>query len=105
MGKYGMIKKEFKFLEEMYGFKVCMKQKHGSYYYIIWTNSIINIMVLYDEQDEDNPSIRIYDSESFIFDATEHKSEFLIAGVTPREKIHAASNWLKESIAAKKIVF
>lgn len=59
MGKYAMLKKEFEFLEKVYGFEKVLKQKHGAYYYITWTNSNINIMVIYDEQVEVPISIRI----------------------------------------------
>ena len=45
MGRYATLKKEFEFLAETYGFKIYLKQKHGAYYYIIWTNSNKNIMI------------------------------------------------------------
>lgn len=104
MGRYATLKKEFEFLAKIYGFKICLKQKHGAYYYIIWTNSNKNIMVLYDEQVEDPLRIRIYDSDSFSFDAVEYKNEFAQSIGTPREKIHRASEWLKNAIADKSII-
>lgn len=104
MGRYTILKKEFEFLAKIYGFKIFLKQKHGAYYYIVWTNSNINIMVLYDEQDDDPLSIRIYDSDSFSFDAVEYKYEFAQSGGTPREKIRCAAEWLKNAIADKIII-
>ena len=77
MGKYSVLKKEFEFLVKIYGFKIVLRQKHGAYYYIIWTNLTKNIMVLYDEQVENPVSIRVYDSDSFSFDAIEYKEEFM----------------------------
>ena len=96
MGRYAMLKKEFEFLKKVYGFKIFLKQKHGAYYYITWTNSNINIMVIYDEQVENPISIRIYDSDSFGFDAIEYKDEFEQRIGTPREKIRSAAEWLKK---------
>lgn len=99
MRRYAMLKKEFGFLKRIYGFEICLKQKHGAYYYIVWTNSIINIMVLYDEQVDVPLSIRIYDSDSFSFDAVEYKSEFAQRVGAPLEKIRCAAKWLKNAIA------
>ncbi len=45
MGRYVTLKKEFEFLANMYGFEICLKQKHGAYYYVVWTNSNKNIIV------------------------------------------------------------
>lgn len=105
MGRYATLKKEFEFLAKMYGFKIRLKQKHGSYYYIIWTNSNKDIMVLYDEQVEDSLSIRVYDADSFgIDDADEYKNEFPQGIGTPREKIRYASAWLKAAIADGRII-
>lgn len=104
MGRYATLKKEFEFLAKIYGFKIRLKQKHGSYYYIIWTNSNKNIMVLYDEQAKDPLSIRIYDVDSFSFDAVEYKNEFTQRIGTPREKIRCASEWLRGAIADKCII-
>lgn len=109
MGKYTMIKKEFEFLKELYGFKISMGQKHGSYYYIVWTNSIVDIMVLYDDcVDESavNPiRIRVNDSRlpGTIVDAIEYQNEFALESGTPRERIHCASEWLKSAIADRTI--
>ena len=104
MGRYATLKKEFEFLAKIYGFEICLKQKHGAYYYIVWTNSNKNIMVLYDEQVEEPLSIRIYDSDSFSFDAVEYKNEFEQRSGSPREKIRRAAEWLKNAIADKSIV-
>lgn len=97
MGRYAMLKKEFKFLAKVYGFKICMKQKSGSYYFIEWTNPNKNIMVLYDEQDEVPLTIRIYDADSLGFDAAEYKNEFTQTG-KPRENIRSAAEWLRSAI-------
>ncbi len=104
VGRYAMIKKEFRFLSEKYGFKIHMKQKRGAYYYIVWTNMHVNIMVLYDEQvDEhvENPvRIRVYDADSLgtVYDAVEYQDEFFFDFRSPRERIRSASDWLKISI-------
>lgn len=103
MGRYGVLKKEFEFLEKIYGFEVCLKQKQGSYCFIVWTNSKINIMVIYDEQSEDPLSIRIYDSNSFSFDAVEYKDEFAEYG-KPKIKIRLVAEWLKNAIVKGDIV-
>lgn len=83
-----------------------MKQKHGAYYYIEWTNSNINIMVLYDERIEDPVKIRIYGADSLgaVFDAVEYKNEFVLKTGSPRERIHYASEWLRNAIAEKIIM-
>ena len=104
MRKYAMIKKEFNFLSEIYGFKIYMKQKYGAYYYITWTNSNTDIMVLYDEQVEIPLSIRIYDADSFGFDAEEYKDEFVQNKRNPLETIRRAAEWLKNAIADKSII-
>ena len=99
MGRYATLKNEFDFLAKTYGFKIRLKQKRGAYYYIVWTNQNKNIMVIYDEQDEVPLSIRIYDADSFSFDAVEHKNEFAQKVGNPRKKIQFAADWLKTSIA------
>lgn len=106
MGRYAMIKKEFEFLIRLYGFKICLKQKHGAYYYIEWTNTNISIMVLYDERDEDSVRIRIYDADSLgtVYDAVEYKNEFAVHSGSPRKRIHCASEWLKNAIADKIVL-
>ncbi len=50
MGRYAILKKEFSFLEVEYGFEVNMRQEHGGYCFITWTNGKRNILVLYDDQ-------------------------------------------------------
>ena len=50
MGRYAILKKEFSFLEVEYGFEGNIRQEHGDYYFITWTNGKRNIMVLYDDQ-------------------------------------------------------
>ena len=104
MGRYATLKKEFEFLAKTYGFDISLKQKHGAYYYIVWANSNKNIMVLYDEQVEATISIRVYDSDSFSFDAVEYKNEFEQRSGSPREKIRRAAEWLSTAIANKHII-
>lgn len=98
MGRYATLKKDFWFLAETYGFKIRLKQKHGAYYYIIWTNPNKNIMVLYDEQVEDPISIRVFDADSFSIDAVEYKDEFEQRQGKPRDKIRRAAEWLRNAI-------
>lgn len=104
MGRYETLKKEFEFLAKIYGFKISLKQKHGAYYFIVWTNLNKNIMVLYDEQTEVPLSIRIYDFDSLGFDAEEYKNEFAQKNGSPRDKIRRAAEWLKTAIADKIIM-
>ncbi len=104
MGRYSTLKKEFEFLAKIYGFRIYLKQKHGAYYYIIWTNSNKNIMVIYDEQVEFPITIRVYDADSFGFDAMEFKKEFAQKNGTPQQKIHHAAEWLKDAIEGKAII-
>lgn len=104
MGKYAVLKKEFEFLARDYGFEINMTQKHGAYYFIIWANPNKKIMVIYDEQVNEKPiSIRVYDADSFSFDAIEYKDEFDQSCGTPREKIHRAAVWLGSAIADRSI--
>ncbi|MBR3918385.1 MAG: hypothetical protein IKJ59_06575 [Clostridia bacterium] len=104
MGRYATLKKEFEFLSKIYGFKISLKQKHGAYYYIVWSNPNKNIMILYDEQVDVPLSIRIYDSDSFSFDAVEYKNEFEQRSGSPREKIRRAAEWLSNAVANKYII-
>lgn len=104
MGRYATLKKEFDFLAKTYGFEISLKQKHGAYYYIVWANPNKNIMVLYDEQVEAPISIRVYDSDSFSFDAVEYKNEFEQRSGSPREKIRRAAEWLNNAIVDKRII-
>ena len=105
MGRYATLKREFEFLAKTYGFEISLKQKHGAYYYIVWANPNKNIMVLYDEQVKEDPiSIRVYDSDSFSFDAVEYKDEFDQRSGSPREKIRRAAEWLSNAIADQKII-
>ena len=104
MGRYATLKKEFEFLARTYGFEISLKQKHGAYYYIVWANPNKKIMVLYDERVESPISIRIYDSNSFSFDAVVYKNEFEQGSGTPQEKIHRAAEWLSNAIVDKRII-
>ena len=104
MGVYASLKKEFKFLANTYDFEISLKQKHGSYYFIVWSNAKINIMVLYDLLDEVPISIRVYDADSFSFDATEYKNEFEQDTGIPRERIRRAAEWLQNAIEDKRII-
>lgn len=104
MGRYAEIKKEFDFLETNYGFAKYMKQKHGSYYFIIWSNSSTKIMTLYDDTDQQPMLIRVYDADSLGFDAVEYKDELICDSKSPKEKIRYAGAWLKKAIENKAIV-
>ncbi len=106
MGRYATLEKEFKFLAKTYGFKICLKQKRGAYYFIEWTNQNISIMTLYDERVEDPITIRIYDAYSLgtSYDAVEYKNEFKQRSGSPREKIRRASEWLKNAIENEYII-
>lgn len=100
-----MIKNEFDFLAELYGFEIYFVQKSGSYCFVAWTNAKIKIKVLYDATDKNPVSILTYDAESLgtIYDITEYKDEFITDARKSREKIHCAAEWLKKSIADKVI--
>lgn len=104
MGRYAALKKEFEFLAKEYGFRIRLKQKHGAYYFIIWTNPNKNIMVLYDEQVEKPIRIRVYDADSLGFDAIEYTNEFDQTSKSPREKIHSAAEWLSSAISDRRII-
>ena len=104
MGRYATLKREFSFLAKQYGFEMGIKQKHGAYYYIEWTNQKISIMVLYDEREKEPISIRVFDADSFSFDAIEYKNEFEQRSGSPREKIHRAAEWLSNAIVDKRII-
>lgn len=104
MGRYATLKKEFEFLAKIYKSKIYLKQKHGAYYYIIWANSNKNIMVIYDEQVEYPLTIRIYDADTFGFDAIEYKKEFAQKNGTSQEKIRCAAEWLKDAIADNTVI-
>ena len=106
MGIYAKIKKEFGFLSKLYGFEIYMKQKHGSYYFVDWTNSNVNIKPLYDLTDDKKPMrILIYDAESLgtVYDVVEYADEFALDYGSPRERIHCAAEWLKSAIEDKII--
>ena len=104
MGRYATLKREFEFLAKTYGFEVDMKQKHGAYYYIIWKNPNKQIMVLYDDREKVPIRIRVFDADSFSFDAIEYKNEFDQKSGSPRERIHRAAEWLSNAIADQKII-
>ena len=100
---YTILKKEFTFLKTDYNFKIYMKQKHGSYYFIIWTNMRKNIMVLYDLMVETPITIRVFDADSLGIDADEYGCEFVQSEGSPREKIRCAADWLKKAITDQYI--
>lgn len=104
MGRYAALKKEFEFLAKTYGFRIRLKQKHGAYYFIEWTNPNKNIMVLYDEQVEKPIRIRVYDADSLGFDAIEYIDEFDQSSKSPREKIRRAAEWLYNAIVDGRII-
>ncbi len=105
MGRYSMIVKEFAFLEMKYGFEIRLSQKHGAYYYAVWTNGKVCIMVLYDEQVLDSVTIRVYDANSSgtVYDAVEFHTEFELRNGNPREKITVAAEWLQNAILGHSI--
>lgn len=107
MGIYSIIKKEFKFLTNEYGFQKCDSQKRGTYFYIDFTNSNVNIKILYNLCNKERPvSIFIYDANSLgtIYDVDEHTEEFVVKNGTPQERLHCSSEWLNSAIADGKIV-
>ena len=105
MGIYSLIKKEFSFLTILYGFQIYDRQKHGSYYYITWTNSTIKIKILFDCTDVNPVSILTYDADSLgtCYDVTRYQDELVTMTRKDREKIHDAAEWLKNAIADKTI--
>ena len=105
LGIYRTIRKQFDFLEKRYGFVNTFNQKHGSYFYAVWSNSKKNIMVLYDAIDEEPISIRIYDADSFSFDAEEYKNGFDQKTGKPCQKIKRAAVWLKNAIEDNHLLF
>ena len=93
MGIYRIIRRQFAYLEKSYGFVNVLNQRHGSYYYAVWSNYQKNIMVLYNELDDEPVSIRIYDAGSFSFYAEEYKQEFeQKIGKPPTRWMHPTCN-------------
>lgn len=110
MRRYRILKREFAFLETMYGFKPYMRQKSGSYYFIAYTNEKRDVMVLYDdtvnEKIESPIWIRMYDADSLgtsYDDVDVYRSEFYIASGSPKERIQCAAAWLKKAIEDKVV--
>lgn len=110
MTKYYCIKRAFAYLESEYGFHKDMKQVHGAYYYISWTNEVKNIMVLYDDridkQIESPVWIRIFDADAVgtdYDDVDEYRNEFYISSGSPKERIRCAAKWLKKAIESKTV--
>ena len=111
MGRYGTIRKEFSFLQLKYDFYVLIEQKHGSYYYIIYTNAKKDIMVIYDDTVNTKIKspiwIRVYDAECLgtaYDDVNEYRQEFFISFGTPKKRIHCAANWLKKAIEDRVVL-
>ena len=98
LGIYRIIRRQFSYLEKSYGFVNVLNQRHGSYYYAVWSNYQKNIMVLYNELDDEPVSIRIYDAGSFSFYAEEYKQEFEQKIGKPCQKINRAALWLRKAI-------
>lgn len=103
--KYYCIKKAFEYLESKYGFHRYMKQIHGAYCYIAWTNVKKDIMVLYDDRTDEKIEspvwIRIFDANSFgtaYDDVDEYRSDFFGFSGSPKERIYCAAKWLREAI-------
>lgn len=105
MREFRIIKKEFEFLTRLYGFIIDYEQKSGSYCFVDWTNSKINIKVLYDVTDERPVSILTYDADSLgtYCDITRYQYELITTARKSCEKIHYAAEWLKDAIADKII--
>ena len=103
MRAYFMLKNELKFLKKEYGFKIVFKEQSYGSHCITWSNSNINIDVIYNPNIELPVSIRIYDSDSCGLYATKYKDEFEQRTGKPREKIHNAAEWLKKAISDKII--
>lgn len=106
MREFRIIKKEFEFLTRLYGFEICSKQRSGSYCYVNWTNSKINIKVLYDVTDKKSVSILTYDADSLgtCYDTTTYQDELITTAHKSYEKIHYAAEWLKRAIVDKIIL-
>ena len=110
-GRYSVIKKEFGFLQSDYGFQIYMKQKRGSYYYIVYTNEKKKIAVFYDDtvdEKAENPIfIQIYDADCLGIDdddVDKYKSEFYISSGSPKERLRIAAKWLKNAIESKTVL-
>lgn len=101
MKRYKCLIREFQFLETEYHFAICSIQKSGSYYFVVWTNSKINIKVLYDETQENHVSILVYDAASLgtYADVVEYQVEFSGSTLKPIIQIEQASIWLRKAIA------
>lgn len=100
MGIRFKLKKEFKFLTELYSFEICFCGRIYAYDIIKWTNSKIRIEVWFNK----SVRIRICDVDSVVFDGVEYTDEFALDSGSDREKIHCAAGWLKNAIADKRIV-
>ena len=101
MKRYKCLIRGFQFLETEYHFVICSMQKSGSYYFVVWTNSEINIKVLYDETQENHVTIFVYDADSYgtYADVVEYQAEFSDSTLKPIMQIEQASNWLSKAIS------
>lgn len=106
MKEFRIIKKEFDFLIKEYGFRTVLLQKSGTYCFVDWTNSIINIKVMYDLTDDKPVSILTYDANSLgtVADVTIYQENLFNSALTPTENIHCAAEWLKSAIIKNDIV-
>ena len=111
MGNYYIIKREFSFLETRYGFKRIMKQNHGAYCFILWTNGVKKIMVLFDDRiDEKKESpikIRVYDANcygTYYDNVDEYKNELKIDSKKSKCRINYAAEWVFKAIENKIII-
>ncbi len=97
---YLLIKKNFKFLEIVYGLKISAREKIYTYYYVVWANSKIRIRVTYSYVEAHPMKITVYDEEApgTIVDGTEFFEELKTDAKSDRAKICYAAEWLENAI-------
>ena len=97
---YLLIKKNFKFLETVYGLKISAREKLYTYYYVVWANSKMRICVMYDCGKARSMKIIVYDEEApgTIVDGTEFFEELKTDAKSDRAKICYAAEWLENAI-------
>jgi hypothetical protein len=91
---YSILKKNFQFLIDEFGFEIVYKQKLG-FIQITYMNSDIRVTILGDEYIR----VLISDADSLgtCYDVTEYSDEFKIDG-SYSEKAVAAAQWLKNKL-------
>lgn len=100
MSVFREIKKEFKFLVEQYGFKICYTQPHGSYYYVAWSLSELEIWVYYDYVEAPPVCIVLHGRNSIdmVYDGVMFREELRCEAKKEKEKLAYAASWLKKAI-------